>query len=453
MQSSTSPNDLSSPKAMPLAPNLLGLTPILLFVVLVVATGLLTNDITAMPILVALFISAGYGLCLNPKGKKETFADKVQTFCKGGGDKNIILLVLIFLLAGAFYAVTIDIGARDATVNMALQFVPSAMILPGLFLICCFISFAMGTSMGTITALSPIGAGLATSLGLPIELALGIVVGGAMFGDNLSFVSDTTIAATRTQGVMLKDKFRANLMVALPACLVTLALLLFIDVDTSELVEAGAYDLWRILPYVLIIVFALTGFNVITVLAVGIITACVVGLVQDSFTVLTMMHSIQKGMGWMQDLAMIAITIGGIVALMHANGGIAWLIDRLTRRVSSKKGAEFSIAGLVSFLDVTTANNTIAIVTAGPIARDLNEKYGVDPRRTASLLDIFSCSFQGLVPYGAQLLSAAAVVGISPLAITPYCWYPMLIFVFGLLAIWFNFPQFSQKNDDGLSQA
>lgn len=273
---------------------------------------------------------------------------------------------------------------------MALQFVPTAMILPGLFLICCFISFAMGTSMGTITALSPIGAGLANSLGLPVELALGVVVGGAMFGDNLSFVSDTTIAATRTQGVQLKDKFRANLMVALPACLATMVLLLiFVDVDTSELIETKDYDVWRILPYLFIIGFALTGFNVITVLAVGIASACVVGLLQGSFTVLTMMHSIQKGMGWMQDLAMIAITIGGIVALMHANGGITWLINRLTKRVTSKKGAEFSIAGLVSFLDITTANNTIAIVTAGPIASDLNEKYGVDPRRTASLLDIF----------------------------------------------------------------
>lgn len=434
------------------APNPMGLTPILLFVVLVVVTGVTTNDITSMPILVAFFISAGYGLCLNPKNEKVSFSEKVQTFCKGGGDKNIILLVLIFLLAGAFYAVTIDIGARDATVNMALQFVPSSLILPGLFLICCFISFAMGTSMGTITALSPIGAGLATNLGLPIEMALGIVVGGAMFGDNLSFVSDTTIAATRTQGVQLKDKFRANLMVALPACIVTMILLLFVDVDTSGIVQAESYDFWRILPYLCIIGFALSGFNVISVLAIGIASACIVGLAQDSFSVLSMMQSIQKGMGWMQDLAMIAITIGGIVALMHANGGITWLIQRLTRRVTTKRGAEFSIAGLVSFLDITTANNTIAIVTAGPIAKDLNEKYGVDPRRTASLLDIFSCSFQGLVPYGAQLLSAAAVVGISPLAITPYCWYPMLIFVFGITAISFGFPRFSEPQGDELTQ-
>ena len=429
------------------SPNLIGLSPILLFVILVVATGVITNDITAMPILVAFFISAGYGLCLNPKDQKLSFAEKIQIFCSGGGDKNIILLVLIFLLAGAFYAVTIDIGARDATVNLALTFVPTSMILPGLFLICCFISFAMGTSMGTITALSPIGAGLAESLGLPVELALGVVVGGAMFGDNLSFVSDTTIAATRTQGVKLKDKFRANVMVALPACIATLALLLLIDVDTSEIPNAAQYDVWRILPYLCIIGFALVGFNVITVLGVGIVSACLVGLYQDSFSLLTMLHSIQKGMGWMQDLAMIAITIGGIVALMHANGGITWLINRLTQKVHTKKGAEFSIAGLVSFLDITTANNTIAIVTAGPIARDLNEKYDVDPRRTASLLDIFSCGFQGLVPYGAQLLSAAAVVGISPLSITPYCWYPMLILVFGMFAIWFSYPKLATRTE------
>ena len=434
----------TTPTTQP-APNPMGLSPILLFVILVVATGVITNDITAMPILVAFFISAGYGLCINPKGQKPSFAEKIQTFCLGGGDKNIILLVLIFLLAGAFYAVTIDIGARDATVNLALTFVPASMILPGLFLICCFISFAMGTSMGTITALSPIGAGLAESLGLPVELALGVVVGGAMFGDNLSFVSDTTIAATRTQGVKLKDKFRANAMVALPACIVTMVVLLLIDVDTSELPNADQYDIWRILPYLCIIGFALVGFNVITVLGVGIVSACLVGLYQDSFNLLTMLHSIQKGMGWMQDLAMIAITIGGIVALMHANGGITWLINRLTQKVHSKKGAEFSIAGLVSFLDITTANNTIAIVTAGPIARDLNAKYDVDPRRTASLLDIFSCGFQGLVPYGAQLLSAAAVVGISPLAITPYCWYPMLILVFGMVSIWFSYPKLATR--------
>lgn len=424
-------------------PNFWGLTPIFMFVILVVFTGLISNDITAMPILVAFFLSAGYALLLQPKDNKLTLNEKIQTFCTGGGNKNIILLVLIFLLAGAFYALTIDIGARDATVNMALNFVPTSLILPGLFLICCFISFSMGTSMGTITALTPIGAGLAESLGVSAPLAVGIVVGGAMFGDNLSFVSDTTIAATRSQGVKLTDKFKANLLIALPASLITIVLLCFVDVTTSQAIQADDFDLYKVLPYLLIILSALAGLNVILVLTVGIVSAGLVGLLDGTFDLLALLTSVHKGMGWMQDLSMIAVTIGGIVGLMHAYGGIAWLIKVLTQRINSRRGAEFSIATLVSVLDLSVANNTIAIVTAGPIAKDLNDQYGVDPRRTASLLDVFSCAFQGMVPYSAQLLSAAAIAGISPLAIAAYCWYPMLILFIGVLSIVFNFPRFS----------
>ncbi len=430
--------------------NPFGLLPILFFVVLVIAAGVITGSVMAMPILVAFFLSAGLALGLNNREKSLSINEKIQLFCRGGGDKNIILLVFIFLLAGAFYALTIDIGARDATVNLALQFIPGGFILPGLFIICCFISFAMGTSMGTITALSPIGAGLAESLGVSVPMALGIVVGGAMFGDNLSFVSDTTIAATRSQGVKLTDKFKANLVIAIPAALVTVILLSLTPVDLVSSPAGQDAQLMLVLPYFLIIVAALAGFNVIGVLALGIGSAGVVGLVNDSFTLIEMLQSMQKGLGWMQDLAMIAITIGGIVALMHAYGGITYLIALLTRKVKSRRGAEFSIASLVSFLDVSTANNTIAIVAAGPIASDLNEKYGVDPRRTASLLDVFSCGFQGLVPYGAQLLSAAAVVGISPLSVTVYSWYPMLILVFGVLAITFNLPRYITRPDNAL---
>ena len=415
--------------------NFWGLTPILLFTCLVIITGFVTNNISAMPILVAFFISAGFALLLNPKGERISIDEKIQLFCQGGGEKNIILLVFIFLLAGAFYALTIDIGARDATVNLALQFIPTNLILPGLFLICCFIAFAMGTSMGTVTALSPIGVGLAESLGVPVPLAVGIVVGGAMFGDNLSFVSDTTIAATRSQGVKLKDKFKANLIIAVPAALITFVLLLFVDISGTSAIETSTFALAKILPYGVIIISALLGFNVIAVLALGIASAALLGISNGDLTFLSMLQSIQKGMGWMQELAMIAITIGGIVALIKRYGGMIWLIDNLTKKVTSKRGAELSIAGIVSFLDVSTANNTIAIVTAGPIAHKLNQQYNIDPKRTASILDVFSCGFQGLVPYGAQLLSAAAIAGISPLAITPYCWYPMLIIGFGTLSI------------------
>lgn len=426
----------------------IGITPILLFVVLVIVAGALTQDFSTMPILVALFISAGYALLLNNKKQTLSMSEKIDIFCRGGGEKTIILLVIIFLLAGAFYALTIDIGARDATVNWALQYVPTSFLLPGLFVIACFISFAMGTSMGTITAITPVGIGLAESLGVSVPLAVGIVIGGAMFGDNLSFISDTTIAATRTQGVKLKDKFKANFIIVAPAALLTVLLLFFVEIDTSAALSQSNYNLWLVLPYLLIIACALFGFNVIAVLGVGIISAATIGLSTGSFDIPTMLQSIQKGLGWMQDLAMVALVIGGIVALMQAYGGMNWLMYQLTRHIRSVKGAELSIAGLVSFLDLSTANNTIAIVSAGPIAKDLAEQYQLDPRRTASLLDIFSCGFQGLVPYGGQLLAAAAISGLSPWQISAYCWYPMLILLFGLAAIALNIPRFSALQHD-----
>ena len=432
----------------PPAGSFLGLTPILLFMLLVIGSGLLTQNFSTMPILVAFVMSAGFALLLNNKDSKLSIAKKVDIFCKGGGDKTIILLAIIFLLAGAFYAVTIDIGARDATVNWALNYVPTTYLLPGLFVITCFIAFAMGTSMGTITAITPIGIGLAESLAVPIPLAVGIVIGGAMFGDNLSFISDTTIAATRTQGVQLRDKFKANLIIVLPAALLTAVLLLFVHIDGSAVIASKDYDGWLILPYLLIIGCALLGVNVIGVLGIGIGSACVVGLSKGLFTFASMLQSIQKGMGWMQDMVAIALIIGGIVALMKAYGGIQWLVSNITKRITSKKGAEYGTAALVSVLDIATANNTIAIVTTGPIVKDLGEKYQIDPRRTASLLDIFSCGFQGLVPYGGQLLVAASLAGVSPLALTPYCWYPMLILIFATLAITTGLPKFKDKAID-----
>jgi Na+/H+ antiporter NhaC len=429
----------------------LGLTPILLFMLLVIGSGVLTQNFSTMPILVAFAISAGFALLLNNTTSSLSIAEKVDIFCRGGGDKTIILLAIIFLLAGAFYAVTIDIGARDATVNWALNYVPTAYLLPGLFVITSFIAFAMGTSMGTITAITPIGIGLAESLGVPIPLAVGIVIGGAMFGDNLSFISDTTIAATRTQGVQLRDKFKANLIIVLPAACLTALLLMFVDIDGSAVITSNDYDGWLILPYLLIIGCALSGVNVIGVLGIGIGSACIIGLTKGLFTLPSMLQSIQKGMGWMQDMVAIALMIGGIVALMKAYGGMQWLVSNITKRITTKKGAEYGTAVLVSALDIATANNTIAIVSTGPIAKDLGEQYDLDPRRTASLLDIFSCGFQGLVPYGGQLLVAASLAGLSPLTLTPYCWYPMLILVFGIIAIATGLPKFKHKSKDDFS--
>jgi len=404
-----------------------------------------------MPTLTAFMITVGYALVLNPAGQTRSLAQKVELFCANSGDRTIILMVMVFLLAGAFYSLTIDIGARDATVNLGLAFVPEQFLLPGLFLISCVISFAMGTSMGTITAISPIGIGLAESIGIPVSMALGIVIGGAMFGDNLSFISDTTIAATRTQRVKMTDKFRVNLLITLPAVLVTFMALLFVDFGEPPAIAADSYNLVLVLPYLLIIAVALTGMNVLAVLGVGIASAGAVGLGTSAFGVMGMFASIQQGIGWMQNLAVIALVVGGLVGLMRAYGGIAWLLQRLTRSIKSRRQAEFRIAALASLLDISVANNTIAIVTAGPVARELNAEFDVDPRRTAGLLDIFSCGFQGLIPYGGQLLTTSALAGISPLLITVYCWYPMLILVSGLAAITLGYPRLRTPHEEDFS--
>jgi len=313
--------------------------------------------------------------------------------------------------------------------NLGLAFVPDQLLLPGLFLICCVISFAMGTSMGTITALAPIGIGLAESIGISVPLALGIVIGGAMFGDNLSFISDTTIAATRTQRVEMIDKFRVNIMITLPAVLATLLLIVFVDFSTQTQIDRESFNVVLVLPYLAIIIAALCRLNVLAVLGVGIATAAAIGVYTGAFTFWAMLASAQTGMGWMQNLAAIALVVGGLVGLMRAYGGIDW----------------YRIAALASLLDVSVGNNTVAIVTAGPVAREINASFDVDPRRTAGILDIFSCGFQGLIPYGGQLLTTSALAGISPLSITVYCWYPMLILLAGVIAIWLGFPRLARS--------
>lgn len=430
---------------------LLGLTPLILFLVLFVGTGLITGDFDNMPLLVAFFISAGYALLLNKKGEKLSINKKIDMFMKGGGEPTIVLLVVIFLLAGAFYSVNDAMGAVESTVNFGLTILPTNFILPGIFAIGCIISFAMGTSMGTVTALAPIAVGVADQTGISVALALGVVVGGAMFGDNLSFVSDTTIAATRTQGVELRDKFKMNFLIVLPAVIVTLIILTFIPIDTAA-IDVGQYSLVNILPYIGVIISALIGLNVMVVLVIGIGIGSIVGLIGGSFTVIELLGFIQRGMGWMQNLAIIAMIIGGIVELMKHYGGIDYLLNKVTANIKSKKGGEFGIAMLVSLIDIATANNTISIITAGPLAKDISKEYDIDPRRTASLLDIFSASFQGFIPYGGQLLVAAGIGSISPVKIMPFTIYPILLFVFGCLAIIFGIPNFKDKAEDSFTK-
>lgn len=429
--------------------NFRGLLPLIVFLLLFVGTGLLTGNFDNMPLLVAFMISAGFALMLNKKGEKLSLTEKVDIFMEGGGESTIVLLVVIFLLAGAFYSVADAMGAVSSTVNLGLDILPKSIILPGIFIIGCIISFAMGTSMGTVTALAPIAIGVASQAGISLPLVLGTVVGGAMFGDNLSFVSDTTIAATRTQGVELRDKFKMNLMIVLPAVILTILILLIIPVGNAS-VQVGEYTLVNVLPYLAVIVSALFGLNVMVVLVIGILTGSVIGLTAGSFTLVELLGFIQRGMGWMQNLAIIAMIIGGIVELMKHYGGIDYLLETVTRRIKSKKGGEGGIAVLVSLVDIATANNTISIVTAGPLAKDISKEYGIDPKRTASLLDIFSSGFQGLLPYGGQLLVIGGLAEISPIQITPFCFYPLLILIFGILAIIFGIPNFNKKAKDDL---
>ena len=409
------------------------------FLLLFVGSGIITDDFYKMPVLVAFIISTVVALLSN---RKESMNKKMDVFCKGAGHADIISMCIIFLLAGAFGTVTKTIGGVDSIVNLSLSVLPANLVVVGLFLIGCFISLSMGTSVGTIAAIAPIGIGVAEATGIPVALVLGAVVGGAMFGDNLSMISDTTIAAVRTQGCELKDKFKVNFSIVLPAAIITVIL---IAVKTSsynvELNEVYTYELVKIVPYLVVLIGALLGANVFALLSGGTIFASLVGIYTGSFDLFGAIESINAGMSGMFELAMISITIGGLVELIKLNGGIDFILYFISSRIKSKKGAEVGIAALASIVDLCTANNTIAIVMAGPLAKNIADEFEIDPRRSASILDIFSACWQGIIPYGAQLLTAAGLVSISPVDIIPYLYYPGLMGIFGMLAIVFGVPK------------
>ena len=424
----------------------LGLIPLLIFLLIYASTGIFTDKIDNMPLLVAFTITAAIALCLNsPNKEKINFEQRVEIFCKGAGDSTILLLVIIFLLAGAFYSVTDAMGGVKSMVNLGLTLLPLKMLLPGLFIIGCILSFAMGTSMGTVSALAPIAVGIAKETGINLPLICGVVVGGAMFGDNLSFISDTTIAATRTQEVEMKDKFKVNFLIVLPAVILNIIVLSFIG---GKGVQGAVYEysLLNLIPYVSIIVLALIGINVIIVLTIGVVLGLIIGLINNSFTFIEMFSVVQRGMGWMENMAVISLIIGGVVAIMQYLGGVDYLLENLTKKIKSKKGAEFGISILVSLLCLTTSNNTVSIITAGPLAKDIADKFSVDRRRVAGLLDMFSSVFQGLMPYAGQILVAAAMAQISPVSIVPYSWYSMFMIVMGILAIITGIPKLKEKN-------
>lgn len=424
------------------------LIPLAVFLVMYLVPSIVTNDFYKMPVSVSFIVASMVAIAMN---RNESINKKVEVFCKGAGNTDIILMVIIFILAGAFAEVAKVMGAVDSTVNLGLTILPGNILLAGVFMICCFISLSIGTSVGTIAALAPMALGIAEKTGIPVGLALGAVVSGAMFGDNLSMISDTTIAATRTQGCDMRDKFKMNFAIVIPAAVATAVVFAFINIGNNAALDGSySYSIIKVLPYMVVLIAALIGINVMLVLVGGTIFAGAVGIMTNTFDVWGFLKAIQDGIAGMSELIIISLLIGGMVEVIKYNGGIDFLLNFITKRIKSKKGAEFGIAALVSVVDICTANNTIAIVMAGPIAKNIADKYDIDPRRAASLLDIFSCFFQGIIPYGAQILTAVGVAGamkISPFDVMRYLYYPYLMGICAILAVVFGIPKIknSQK--------
>ena len=422
----------------------LAISPLIVFLAVYLVSSIIARDFYTVPVSAAFLISSVYAIIIS-RGK--SLEEKVSVFSRGAGNTNILLMIWIFILAGAFAATAKQIGAIDATVNLALKLLPGNLLYAGLFIAACFISMSIGTSVGTIAALVPIGADLAGKIdpagmdtGLPAFITA-IIVGGAFFGDNLSFISDTTIAATRTQGCTMKDKFKTNIRIVGPAALIVCGLYIFLGSSVASVPEHGSVDFLLILPYLLIIGLALIGLDVSIVLTTGIIVTAIIGFSKGSLTWTGWMMSIGDGIKGMSDLIIVTLLAGGMLEVIRFNGGLDFITKGLTRNIRGKRGAELSIAGLVSISNICTANNTIAIITSGAIAKDITSRFGLDPRKVASILDTFSCLIQGIIPYGAQLLMAASLAGISSLSIIGYLYYPFIMGICALLAILFRLPR------------
>lgn len=414
----------------------IALLPIGVFLVIFLGSGIVTGDFYAMPAIVAFLIALAVAFMQN---KGLSFDKKIKVISKGVGDENIITMSLIFLCAGGFSGAVTAAGGVDSTVNFALSILPSGVAVVGLFIIGCFISVSMGTSMGTIAALAPIAVGISEKTGFAMAICIGAVVCGAMFGDNLSMISDTTIAAVKTQGCEMKDKFKANFLIVLPAAVITIIIFFVITMGQSfEMTGELPYNLLQIVPYILVLVGALIGINVFVVLIGGIVLSLIVGVATGTIALADMFTVVGSGVTGMYDITVISIVVACIVALVKEFGGIQFILNLIRSKINSKKGAEFGIAGLTLLVDCCTANNTVAIVMAGPIAKEISDEFGVDPKRSASLLDIFASVGQGMIPYGAQLLSAATLTGLTPYAIMPYLFYPILMAVSAILFIAFK---------------
>lgn len=416
--------------------NGLALIPLGVFLLVYLGTSIVAKDFYAVSVIVPFLAAALTALIMNRKIK---FDEKVEIFCKGAGNTNILLMIIIFILAGAFAQVAKDMGAVDSTVNLGLSLLPSSLLIPGIFVIGCFIALSIGTSMGTIVALVPIAVGIADKTGIATALAVGAVVSGSMFGDNLSIISDTTIAATRTQGCEMKDKFKINFKIVLPAAIITALIFMLLTKNAAVInLEALEFNLFKILPYIIVIVTALLGVNVIVVLLLGILSSGVVGFIFGSFDIIGLFNSISSGISGMSELIIISILIAGTIEIIKFNGGIDFILNKGLKNFKSKRGAEYGIAMLVSLVDICTANNTVAIVTVGPIAKDISNEFDLESKRVAGILDMFSCVFQGIIPYGAQLISAAGLAALSPFAIMKFLFYPYLMGICAIIAIYIH---------------
>lgn len=416
----------------------IALLPIGVFLIIFLGAGIVFKDFYAMPAIVAFLIALFVAFLQN---KELSFNKKIEVIAKGVGEENIITMSLIFLCAGGFSGAVTAAGGVDSTVNLGLSLIPAHFAVAGLFLIGCFISVSMGTSMGTIAALAPIAVGISEKTGFALSICIGAVVCGAMFGDNLSMISDTTIAAVKTQGCEMKDKFKANFFIVLPAAIITVLIFWFATRDMNfHLEENLSYSLWEVLPYMVVLLGALIGINVFVVLISGIVISLIVGVSMGHIALSEMFQVVGNGVTSMYDITVISIIVACIVSLVKEHGGIQFILDLIKSKINGRRGAEFGIALLALFVDVCTANNTVAIVMTGPIAKEISEEFDVDPRRSASLLDMFTSVGQGIIPYGAQLLSAATLTGLTPLQIIPNLYYPLLMGVCGVLAIIFR-PQ------------
>ena len=427
---------------------LLALSPLFLLIVLIVAFTVYSVDSshqdTSLSLTVAFMISSIYAVAISGGMPVRKLVD---TYSKGAGANNLMLMLWIYVLAGSFAASAKAMGAVDATVNLALSILPASMILPGLFLAACFISVSIGTSVGTVVALVPIAAGLAHSMDANVGMMTAIIVGGAYFGDNLSFISDTTVVATQTQNCKMSDKFKVNSMIVVPAAVLVLIAYSVMGVGLQAPTHINEVEYMKVLPYLIVLVTAIAGMNVMAVLTLGTLLCGAIGIgshllgASGSYDLFGWFSAMGNGIIGMGELIIIAMMAGGMLEIIRENGGIDFIINKITAHVNSKRGAELSIAALVSMVNICTANNTVAILTVGNISKKIGDRFGVDNRKAASILDTFSCMVQGLIPYGVQMLLAAGLTNLSPMDILPYLYYPLAIGVAALLAILLRYPK------------